>query len=515
MSKNPFLQKILRRLPFIWRQIVFLFHDIPRYRQKIKYHITTLFAGFSYLFVKSDFVLRIGCLSKRHKKQSQNYFPPPAYGIPPGRKISKENLDKDIDKNQKKDKEPPQYSNYSLFLWPGSLSQKLWLYILVMFPVALLPLLNPALLKKLQESGKNQPSVFSSSEIFTGSFSGVVIISFILVLIFLPEVKIFAKNIFYLIRDIANYIHFFFNKFWKKWLKIIFIVAIISTTIYWLLNTIFNLGNILNIITSWWVFLCTLVTISALAIFIFRRLFHTIPPVLFKTWSKWPESQYGLFLNVPHKVDLTLQDYNKKRNKYWDPDTATPASQQALHYAQDRHSLQEVILNLALFDFLFRKKSEIVKEGAKNSLYSSVKMDNWLRYFLSPVWISYGLLLLMLFGFLFILPKDINECSDWGMLFNYPNNFSLAVIIWFLISYAFIQGRIKHLEVLYTRIHKGYYHSHLELVPQQILNDISQIPSQEQLSEAIEKMQTLLNYILIGALPSFLLLLEIFSNGMK
>ncbi len=512
MSINQLLQKISLKLLFIKQQFVFFLDDIPRYRQTVKYFITSLFVGFSYLFVKSDFVLRIGHLSKRHKKQTQNYFPPPGYGIPPGRQIDEIGEDSDKDKREKN---PPQYSNYSLFLWPGNLSKKLWLYILVMFPVALLPLLNPTLIKKLQEIYKHQTYAFSNNDFFTGSFNGVLVTTFILMLIFTPEINILIRNIIKLVKNIKHYIHCFFNKYWKKFLITTCIIIALNISIYCLLYDLINLSYLLKFIDNKSLFLYAFIAVSGLAIFIFRYLFHTIPPVLFKTWSKWPESQYGLFLNVPHKVDLTLQDHSKKRNTYWDPDTATPASQQALHYAQDRHSLQEVILNLALFDFLFRKKSEIAKEGAKNSLYSSVKMDNWLRYFLSPVWISYSLLIFILFGFLLILPNDINTGSQSGMLLNYPNNFALAVIIWFLISYTFIQSRIKHLEVLYTRIHKGYYHSHLELVPQQILNDISQIPSQEQLSEAIEKMQTLLNYILIGALPSFLLLLEIFSNGMK
>ncbi len=477
----------------------------------IKYGIASLFSDYSYLFVKTDFVLRIGRLSKRHKKAWRNYFPPPGYGIPPGRSL-----------NRSDDK--VSHHRYSLFLWPGQLSVRLWVYIIFVFPVALLPLLNAATLANINLTRKNY---FFDQNLLHPNFTLILFFCLIGAFFYLPESIRFVKGLYQKTITIIENVSLLISIRWKHWGKTLLVLSFSIFFLYQLTSSLLDLKAVALLIKNnnpASLFLLAWGFISLVAIIILRAVFNTIPPSLSQTWNKWPESQYDLFLTVPHKINLSLKDRVKtKRDKYWSPDASTPASQQSLHYAKNRHSLQEVILDLAIFDFLFRKKTDIdlkddrdeTQPQYKHSVYSSVRLENWFLYFLSPVWISYLLLLLMMVSAQLLFSNDVNQQSHIPLLFNYPNSFAWAAIIWFFISYRFIRSRIKHLEILYSRVYNGYYHSHLELVPQQILDNISQIPTHNQLKEAIESMKKLLSYILVGALPSFLLLLEIFSNGLK
>jgi len=140
------------------------------------------------------------------------------------------------------------------------------------------------------------------------------------------------------------------------------------------------------------------ILVSLIVSLLFRAVFMLIPPVLSQVWQKWPESQYDKFLTVPHKVNLKYSDKNRKHEGiYWRPDKATPMRHQSSTYASGMNTLQEVMLHLAIFDFFFSKKEVSDEENS----YQSIRIKNWIIYLLSPVWISYGLLLSSFFIYQF------------------------------------------------------------------------------------------------------------------
>ena len=252
-----------------------------------------------------------------------------------------------------------------------------------------------------------------------------------------------------------------------------------------------------------------IIIMSLLSALLFRIVFKIMPPVLFQIWKVWPESQYANFLTVPHIIELKRKDKKRERREgdiYWHPDDPTPMRHQSSSYASGMNTLQEVMLHLAIFDFFFHKKAE--KELGSEQ-YKSIKVGNWITYLLSPVWITYSLLLLFFFLYQLEPPKF---SLDKITLFQYPYNFAWATVSWFILSSYFIAKRIKSLKKQEAAVVKGYYDAHLELVPQQILNVITTIPDEDQIRGGIEKMATLLRTIQTVGLFGMFMLIEIFSS---
>lgn len=245
---------------------------------------------------------------------------------------------------------------------------------------------------------------------------------------------------------------------------------------------------------------------------VFILLAKRSPPVLNKVWPMWPESQYSRFLTVPHLSDLDPQDEGKKAQKYWRPDETTPLSHQPAYYAKGKNSLQEVILHLSVFDFLFYSKDEISKgDKAKKSL----KKHGWF-YLLSPAIISYALLMIAFWVSTAFYPSSLGTggtSTEIPVLFRLPFFYVPLVVSWSVLTFLMIMKQMRFLERLQNEVREGYYNAHLELIPQQILNVISDIPRDEQISKGIEEVGKMLRFVQAGALASYLMMLEIFASG--
>ncbi len=245
------------------------------------------------------------------------------------------------------------------------------------------------------------------------------------------------------------------------------------------------------------------------AIILNSFLYRIIPPVLSKVWKDWPESQYPLFLTVPNLVDLSRNDKKRKKDEsiYWDPDKETPKKHQSSYYATGMYPLQEVILHLAIFDFFFH--NQISSAGKITDDSDSIKMKNWIIYLFSPVWLSYFIILFSLFLYQLLPPSfSLNRAT----IIQYPYNIAWLSVFWFIFSSLFVYNRIRLLKKQEKAVLAGYYETHLKLVPQQILNAITQIPSKKQIRDGIEKMEKVSHAIQTVGLVTLLMLVEIFSS---
>lgn len=291
-------------------------------------------------------------------------------------------------------------------------------------------------------------------------------------------------------------------------------------------------SNIKNFFIAWGFLILT-------SYLLLRTLFHHSPPLLNNIWKKWPESEYKLFLNVPHYVRLTWKDQLIDRShiihdnhlaRYWRRDMNTTYFQQTTYYARNQKTLQEVLLHLALFDFLFHSK-EKSQENKKSSHYSALKFKNWL-YIFSPIWLNLLILFLSLTLMALIMGNDNNQASITVPLYNlcsftcldatsdhsisplisFPFNFIWATLIWGGISLYHLSRWMFDLDRISNNVHSGYFNKHLELVPQQILGAITEIPDPEQIHEAITTLKQTTNIALVTLITLILVSLEVLAN---
>ena len=262
-----------------------------------------------------------------------------------------------------------------------------------------------------------------------------------------------------------------------------------------------------------------LIIIAILIRVLFILLSLNAPPVLNKVWALWPESQYQRFLTVPHLTDLHRSDKKKDSSQYWKPDESLGLSHQPMFYRIGKNTLQEIILSLAIFDFLFQSKNDI---GEDEAARKSLKIQGWF-YLFSPAIISYFLLMLAFFISAYFYPTNLKEfcpveayyCNENAIpaLLRLPYFYVFLVVTWSILTFRMIMRQMNFLEKLQKEVREGRYDVHLELIPQQILNVVSTIPSDKQISKGIEKIETMLRFVQAGALASFFMLLEIFSSA--
>ena len=124
---KQYLNTASQRLPYYRRRVRSILVDIPRYFFKSWFYITGYFSTWSFFFSNSDFILRIAPLKARHLKHNKEYFPPPGYGVPLGRKTTNRCL------------EPYSHGKYGLFLWPGKLVRAYFPFILFVNTLIILP----------------------------------------------------------------------------------------------------------------------------------------------------------------------------------------------------------------------------------------------------------------------------------------------------------------------------------------------------------------------------------------
>ena len=90
----------------------------------------------------------------------------------------------------------------------------------------------------------------------------------------------------------------------------------------------------------------------------------SIPPVLNNVWPLWPEPSYRLLQSVPHKVTLSSKDEGLQSDSlYWSPRekrSQVPLFRQPQEYAQETPTLQNVLLDFAIFELFFFSKPKIL-----------------------------------------------------------------------------------------------------------------------------------------------------------
>jgi len=249
-------------------------------------------------------------------------------------------------------------------------------------------------------------------------------------------------------------------------------------------------------------------TISAKIIFIIVS--RRSPPILNKVWALWPESQYTRFLTVPHLSEITRKDKNKPQQQYWKPDKSSPLSHQPAYYAKGKNTLQEVMLHLSVFNFLFYEKNQIVKDSRASK---ALKKQGWF-YLLSPAVIGYILLFLAFFMSALLYPSSFqDELKQIPVLLRLPYFYVCLALIWSVLTFNIIMRHLRFLERLQKRVQEGFYDVHLDLIPQQILNVISDIPDDKLISKGMDEIENILRLVQAGALVTFLMVLEIFASG--
>jgi len=234
-------------------------------------------------------------------------------------------------------------------------------------------------------------------------------------------------------------------------------------------------------------------------------------PVLSHLWQKWPKPFYHKLLSVPHYVCLKPAHYKYKQHSfYWHPDFNNSWFRQASYFAPKRLTLQEVMLNLAIFEFFFPAANEQYEKNFKKTKL----FKHWVVFLCAPFWIN----LLLLFSFFIILHSFNNSFfasnNQYFPIFQLPNNIIVLALIWSTTTILFILSYLPKLEDLRNHIQKGYFDSPLEQVPQQILNEVNKhMPSSEQVAETIRQMQKAIAWINIGVLANIFMILEVIGGS--
>ncbi len=267
-------------------------------------------------------------------------------------------------------------------------------------------------------------------------------------------------------------------------------------------------------------------------------------PVLSNAWEKWPTSAYHLFLSVPHHVSIKEKKWDKNEDEYlyWHPDIQGNMFRQTTEFAPNTQSLQEVILDFAIFEFFFQrpdkeeakeKNEQADKENDEKARFErhekAINEKNWYLYLFSPIWLNYILILffLMVMTYYSIDVSDLAKtcvelnCTSaqvsnqnyWRPSTVLPYSFMPVILIWFALSLWYTRSILNGLEQLHKKVRQGAFNTHLDLVPQQILNELANIPSSEQVNAGMQNIKKLISVISGIALIGFLGLLEVLSQA--
>jgi hypothetical protein len=269
--------------------------------------------------------------------------------------------------------------------------------------------------------------------------------------------------------------------------------------------------------------------------FIFYYLLYVkiMPASLTNVWKKWPIPAYELFLSVPHSVYISRSDrywrdstekglnqYKKiKQYIFWRPDVKSPMWRQSTEYSADMQTLQELVLNLALFELLFHKKINKNKKNDKkfnqNDAFSSLKTLHemrWYLYLFSPIWISLFLILLSLVFFISI-KSTVCHSTEWHLIANFPYNFISAVSLWYIFTVLYSVYILNYLNELSEKLRKGVFRDKLHLIPPQILDELSYIPSHREIEAAMHHLRKALGWISSVVFVALMAILEVISQA--
>ncbi|CAA6828502.1 MAG: Unknown protein [uncultured Thiotrichaceae bacterium] len=246
----------------------------------------------------------------------------------------------------------------------------------------------------------------------------------------------------------------------------------------------------------------------------YRVVYYFMPPVLNDVWRLWPLTAYRQFLSVPHLIELKAKDKVKTADKdlhiFWRPDKQAWRARQSTEYAKGSKSLQEVILDMAFFEMFFNKKNHQKNGMSVTKSPQTINVNHAFWFLLSPVWGNYLFLLISAIFFLVFYSQHADVDS---MVLKYPYAFIPALICWFLISIMYMTKLFKDLNEMRGKIASGYYQSHFDLVPQQILGALTDIPTSRQIQLAIKQLRVMLNVMGGVAVVVFLAMLEVIGGG--
>lgn len=259
-----------------------------------------------------------------------------------------------------------------------------------------------------------------------------------------------------------------------------------------------------------WSYVGYLIFFGILSYSLYRLIYYFMPPVLNEVWKCWPLTAYRQFLSVPHLIELKGEDRDNVSDKqsylFWQPDKSAWLSRQTTQYAPGSRSLQEVILDMAVFELFFNPNPS---QNKHPKAARSINAKNAFLYLLSPVWGSYILLLISALLFLWL---DQSDCCG-SKIMCFPYSFVPAILIWLVISAMYVSSLFKKLSRMGDKIASGYYQSHFDLVPPQILMALSQIPTSRQIRRAVNQLWGLLNVIGGLAVVIFLAMLEVIAGA--
>ena len=304
-------------------------------------------------------------------------------------------------------------------------------------------------------------------------------------------------------------------------------IVFLPISIYWYCYTQKN--NISPNIS----YACAIYAVSFASIFLpicFYTLFARGKSVLGDTWAGWPKPCNHMLASVPHKVSIYRKDQTNKKLKqypaYWNPNIQTTLFRQPKQYAPDSPTLQGVLLNFAIFEVFFNKTSKTKKKSPSPKISNTFNIKMWAKYWMAPVWSSYLLLAVGMITY-FILTKSMDIPHTDDLIFKLdshiltphdskPNDFllnggtfAIGIIIWIISTSFFIHLRLGRLTDLRNKIQCGYFEQHEDLVPQQVLNRLADIPTEKQISNVIKKAGVFYKFLVFGAFVNFLLIFDI------
>lgn len=268
----------------------------------------------------------------------------------------------------------------------------------------------------------------------------------------------------------------------------------------------------------------------ALYYFLFVKI---MPESLSNVWKKWPIPAYELFLSVPHSIYISRSDrYDKDKTKkgiaqykkikqsiFWRPDVKSPMWRQSTEYSPNMQTLQELVLNLALFELLFHKKTNDDKnneqEFNQNDAFSSLKTLHemrWYLYLFAPIWVNLFLILSSLVFFISI-KATLCDASEWHLIANFPYNFISVISLWYIFTVLYSIYILNYLNELSEKLRKGIFRDKLHLIPPQILDELSYIPSHREVEAAMHHLRRALAWISSVVFVALMSILEVLSQA--
>jgi hypothetical protein len=216
---------------------------------------------------------------------------------------------------------------------------------------------------------------------------------------------------------------------------------------------------------------------------------------------------------------------------YWNPKKTHPLFRQPQEYARKTQTLQNVLLDFAIFElFFFNKNNKLSTQTNNNQDKESHNIGNrneinWF-YWLSPVFLNYIMLLLVLIPawmltnlnaenpvwLLTYMPTEIltnmsppPRSLSFTLFIEPKQACSFAIIIWAMMAYWFIKVRLLGtLERLKQKIEQGYFIRHLNLVPPQILSHMQGIPDIKHIDSYLIDLYRLLSFTMLFAVVSYI-----------